>query len=73
MDWQLVASYFTVKSTDIFCSVCYFSLYFNIKSYWYLKVNFLGSENLVEISVVWDELKTLRYREFAVSGDFNLS
>ena len=21
MDWQLVASYFTVKSTDIFCSV----------------------------------------------------
>ena len=22
MDWQLVASYFIVKSTDIFCSVC---------------------------------------------------
>ena len=22
MDWQLVASYFTVKSTDIFCSAC---------------------------------------------------
>ena len=22
MDWQLVASYFTVTSTDIFCSVC---------------------------------------------------
>ena len=21
MDWQLIASYFTVKSTDIFCSV----------------------------------------------------
>ena len=21
MDWQMVASYFTVKSTDIFCSV----------------------------------------------------
>ena len=24
MDWQLVASYFTVKSKDIFCSVCVF-------------------------------------------------
>ena len=23
MDWQLVASYFTLKSTDIFCSVQY--------------------------------------------------
>ena len=25
MDWQLVASYFTVKSTDVFYSVCPFN------------------------------------------------
>ena len=25
MDWQLVTGYFTVKSTDIFCSVAFFS------------------------------------------------
>ena len=28
MDWQLVATYFTVKSTDIFCSVLFmFTIY----------------------------------------------
>ena len=30
---------------------------FQITLYWYMTINFLGPENYLKISVVWDELR----------------